>query len=166
MSLKTIIFIRHAKSSWDDLSLTDKRRPLNVRGKRDAPLMAKLLQGLYPNIDGCLVSSSERTRQTIKYFKEVYNWPKKKILYFDQLYHGYPADYQNVLFECPDTWDTVIMVGHNPGITDVANDCIHDGYIDNVPTTGIFVLQTDADSWSEVILSRCKRVAFYIPKGV
>ena len=162
--MKTIIFLRHAKSSWAELGLRDHDRPLNKRGNRDAPFMAAQLKKIYPIIDQAFVSTSQRTRETIQHFTSVFGKDIRDISYEASLYHGSPSDYQDVLIQAKPTSNTILMVGHNPGITYVANDCTSNNYIDNVPTSGIFVLQKNVNSWEEVNLNTCSRNLFIYPK--
>jgi phosphohistidine phosphatase len=162
--MKTILFLRHAKSSWAEPGLRDHDRPLNNRGKRDAPRMAEKLKNIYPEIDQVFVSTSQRTRATIHYFKEAFGTQMRNISFEPSLYHGSPSDYQDVLIQANPSSSTILMVGHNPGITQVANDCNASNFIDNVPTTGIFALESEALDWEEVNLTACSRTLFIYPK--
>lgn len=160
--MKTIYFVRHAKSSWDDHSLADHDRPLNDRGKRDAPVMARRLLGMDVVPDGLLSSSAKRTRQTAKYFKDVLS--VDNAIYLRRLYHADAATIAQNLRMLPPEWDTVLAFGHNPGYTELANRLAHDEYIDNVPTCGIVVARAPIDDWTDFRLAEARRVAFYYPK--
>ena len=162
--MKNIIFLRHAKSSWSNPGLRDHDRPLNKRGNRDAPIMASQLKKMYPIIDQVFVSTSQRTRETIQYFIEEYGENLKNISFEASLYHGSPNDYQDMLIQASPESETILMVGHNPGITYVANDCSSNSFIDNIPTCGIFILQSNEEHWHEVNLTSCSRLLFIYPK--
>lgn len=162
--MKTLIFLRHAKSSWADLGVADKMRTLNDRGRRDAPVMAGELSKIYPKIDAIISSSSQRTRETTQFFIQRYGQDIATVSYHDTLYHGIADDYQNQLYDLDEALDTVLLVGHNPGITQIANDCIHQEYLSQVPTCGIVVLQAASNTWTEVDLRRCKRGLHIYPK--
>ncbi len=84
--MKTIILVRHAKSSWDDFSLKDEERPLTDRGKKNAPEMARRLLKKDIPIDAILSSPAKRARSTAEYFAKEYDIPKKKIILVPDLY--------------------------------------------------------------------------------
>ena len=174
--MKTIILIRHAKSSWSDVSLPDHDRPLNGRGKRDAPRMAAFLarEGL-PNlaaelgssltVDGILTSTAKRARRTARAFTEAFGLSSDEVLQQPQLFHARSEAIQRSIQRLPDQWETVLVFGHNPGFTDAANEMISEaGYIDNVPTCGIVVSTNPIASWKQWQLAEAQQRAFYYPK--
>lgn len=162
--MKKIIMMRHAKSSWKDYSIRDHDRPLNARGKRDAPLMAAKLHALVPHIDHGFVSTSKRTRLTVDPIISLYRRDIAAVTYTSDLYHGMPEDYEKNLWTVDDELDTILMVGHNPGLTLMAMSAQADDIIENVPTSGIFILEHPADRWVDVQISSCRRTAFLYPK--
>ena len=174
--MKTIVFVRHAKSSWDDPSLPDHDRPLNARGKRDAPQMAAFLarEGL-PNlaarldeplrVDGILTSTAKRARRTARAFAEAFGLAKDETLQQPQLFHARPEAIQRSIQRLPEEWDTVLVFGHNPGFTFAVDELQYlDASIDNVPTCGIVVSTSPAADWKRWELSGATRQAFYYPK--
>lgn len=166
ISLKTIYFIRHAKSSWSDAMLSDHDRPLNERGKYDAPRMARRLLGIGVSPDGILTSSAKRARQTAKAFRQVFGLGKEDILVREKLYHAWPETIEEEVKKLPVEWKTVLVFGHNPGYTDLANRLQHDNYIGNVPTCGIVGAHADVEQWSDFSLTDSKRIAYLYPKQV
>jgi phosphohistidine phosphatase len=162
--MKTIAMIRHAKSSWATGISSDKLRPLNDRGVRDAPIMASHLQNLLPTIHYLAVSSATRTRETAHHFQRVYGADIAQTQYHDQLYHGMPQDYETLLYTLDSSINTVAMIGHNPGMTVMANLAASDEYIDNVATCGIFLLRTEIDSWTDFAFSECTLQSYIYPK--
>ena len=110
--MKKLIIVRHCKSSWSDMSLSDFDRPLNNRGKNDGDLMSgKLLENL-SSVDLLLSSSSNRTVLTSKFFIDKINI--NKIKYEDELYH---ADYKtiiNKLKKVDNIINKLMVIGHNP----------------------------------------------------
>ena len=78
--MKTLFLIRHAKSSWDDIGLPDFERPLNERGKYDAPQMAKRIKDKKIEIDAFVSSPAKRARKTAEIFMDVYDENKKKLV--------------------------------------------------------------------------------------
>lgn len=160
--MKIIYFIRHAKSSWDDPSLNDHDRPLNKRGKRDGPVMARRLLGLDVAPDGILSSSARRARQTAEYFKDVLS--VDNAIYLQELYHAWPPTIEAQVSKLPDEWETVLVFGHNPGYTDLANKLKNDLYIGNVPTCGIIGARSDVSEWKDFTLAGAERIAYLYPK--
>lgn len=161
--MKTLLLTRHAKSSWDDPALPDFDRPLNKRGKHDAPRMGKWLakQDIIPS--RIISSPARRARNTAKVFAKALAFPVEKIRYEDSLYG---ADCQQLLMlirQISDHHDRILLVGHNPGITDAVNN-LTDADVANVPTCGVAVIEFTANSWEEVTGKSGELQAFYIPK--
>lgn len=162
--MKTIAMIRHAKSSWVSGISSDKLRPLNDRGVRDAPIMANHLHHRLPSIQYLAVSTATRTRETAEHILTVYGDDMVQTQYHDQLYHGMPHDYESVLYTLDSDIDTVAMIGHNPGMTIMANLAASGQTIDNVATCGIFLLHTDIELWTDFAFSECRLHAYIYPK--
>lgn len=164
--MKSLFFIRHAKSSWAEPYLSDHERPLNTRGRRDAPLMAQRLLSTKISPDGLLVSSAKRAKKTAKYFRDAFSIDKDQVLIQDELYHASPKTIERAIRQLPDKWSTVLIFGHNPGFTDVANALKNDQYIGNVPTCGIVGATIDVKKWKDFELEKARRTAFLYPKQV
>ena len=90
--MKTLLIIRHAKSSWDDFSIKDFDRPLNERGKKDAPMMAKRLLKKNISIDTFISSPAKRARKTAEAFVKEYK-EKDQLFFFDELYLAGPSNF-------------------------------------------------------------------------
>jgi len=163
--MKTLVLLRHAKSSWKDPYLSDHDRPLNKRGKRDAPLMAKRYNYSFPKPELVLCSSSTRTKETIAFFALELGLQPDQIEIDRTLYH---ADAYTILEEVKkvDTSvQTVMVVGHNPGITILAN-MLQPGITENVPTCGILVFTSKDDTWASFSEGKDIRCSAYItPHG-
>ena len=162
--MKTIYFVRHAKSSWSNPELRDHDRPLNKRGLRDAPDMAGRLVELGVRPDGILTSSAKRAQQTAGYFASALTLDPDKVIVDEALYHAYPAGIAECVRRLPADWDTVLLFGHNPGYTDLANALEHDDYLDNVPTCGIIIAEADVDNWRDFSVGSARRTGFLYPK--
>lgn len=160
--MKHLYFIRHAKSSWDDPALSDHDRPLNKRGRRDGPLMARRLLGFDVAPDAILSSSAKRARQTAAYFKDVLG--VENAVYLRELYHAWPDTIEAQIRNLPDEWSTALVFGHNPGYTDLANRLENDLYIENVPTCGIIGARSNVKLWKDFSLAGAQRVAYLYPK--
>ena len=146
--MKTVFFVRHAKSSWDNPSLRDIERPLNKRGKRDAPFMGKLLKGKGIQPDRLISSPANRAFTTAKYFAQALGIAEAEIETDKRIYDAYPEDILDIVQELPDDYSMVLVFGHNPTFTGVANLFTED-YISNVPTCGIFRIDAEVGSWRD-----------------
>lgn len=160
---KRLTLLRHAKSSHHDLSLSDHDRPLNHRGARDAPIMGRRLiqNGGRPSL--ILTSTAKRARQTARLVAEAIGYPREFLQSERELYLASPDTILNVIAGQDNAFNDMVVCGHNPGITELA--CNLSGtYIDNVPTSGIVVLDADIGSWDELGRARCDLVDFDYPK--
>ncbi|MBN8686267.1 MAG: histidine phosphatase family protein [Chitinophagales bacterium] len=146
--MKTLILVRHAKSDWSADGLPDFDRPLNERGKRDAPVMAARLAEKIKHPDAIVASPAKRAAKTAKLFAQQFGISKDAILYKDELYLPPPAVFYSVIEKLDDQFLQVLIFSHNNGITDFANE-LTDARIDNIPTCGIFAVQADIDSWKD-----------------
>jgi phosphohistidine phosphatase len=158
--LKKVIIVRHAKSSWDDFRMTDFDRPLDQRGLRDAPNMAKLLkaEGLKPDI--IYTSDANRAQTTANFFASEFDMEINKK---HSLYHGAPDDYLDVIRMENDQYQTIALFGHNPGITFLTN-LISSGSTDNIPTCGIIIAGYVGKLWSDCDWSGLKLIKILTPK--
>ena len=113
--MKTLLIVRHAKSSWDSADISDIDRPLNERGKRDAPVMAQRLikAGLHPQ--RFVSSPAKRARHTAELFAREFDVKEKEIVILSELYHAQPASFQQVIAGLNDGDQTVVLFSHNPG---------------------------------------------------
>jgi len=119
--MKTLFLIRHAKSSWDNIALPDIDRPLNERGKYDAPLMAKKLEDKKIEIDAFVSSPAKRAKKTAEIFMDVLGAKEKKLVLVRSLYEATSENYFDIIENLQDKYDTVALFAHNPGITDFIN---------------------------------------------
>ncbi|HEX6430758.1 MAG TPA: histidine phosphatase family protein [Niastella sp.] len=145
--MKSIIIIRHAKSSWDQLGVDDFDRPLNERGKEDAPKMAKRLAERNINIDAFISSSAKRARKTASIFIKEFNGQKDDVILVPELYLAGPEAFYNAIAQAPPTASIIAIFAHNPGITEFANE-LTDVRIDDMPTCAIFAVKADIEDWS------------------
>lgn len=145
--MKELLVLRHAKSSWNDLSLRDFDRPLNKRGKMDAPRMGKLLaeQDLVPDL--IITSAAVRARLTAEAVAETSGYDAE-IFETSELYMAMPEDYIAVLNHVQDSNTLVMVVGHNPGIEDLIEDLTGEWY--RMPTAALAHIQLDIDSWQSL----------------
>jgi phosphohistidine phosphatase len=146
--MKQLLLIRHAKSDWSTPSLGDFDRPLNERGKKDAPVMAQRLLDKKIKIDAFIASPAKRAKRTASVFAKEYNIDKDEIIFKEELYGAQLTVFYEIIVELKDKFDSIAIFSHNPGITDFANS-LTDVTIDNIPTCGIFAIKIKARHWSE-----------------
>lgn len=161
--MKVVYFVRHAKSSWDNPRLSDFERPLNERGRRDAPFMAKLLKskGVIP--DAFVSSPANRALSTAGYFAEAFGVEKAAIQIQEAIYEASPSTILQVLRALPAAWHTIFIFGHNPTFTDLANQFI-EKTIHNLPTCGVVKVEDEVADWKEFGSAKAKATEFYYPK--
>ncbi len=159
--MKRLILIRHSKSSWKDLSLTDFNRPLNRRGKSDGPLMADYLKSKIGKIDYLHSSSSVRTFETSKYFINQIQF--RKIEYDDSLYHCSSSSILKMIMNYSEDYQSAMIIAHNPGLTNLINNII-DISLDNLPTTGIAKIDFDCAEWLDVSSKNSNLIDLKFPK--
>jgi len=161
--MKKIVFIRHAKSSWADSTLDDFDRPLNERGKIDAPLMASKLksQGIIPDL---IVSSpAKRAKKTAKIFSKVMQL-ESEILFDERIYEADEDTLLQVIHSLPTDKNIVFMFGHNPGFTWVVNQLCN-VRIDNIPTCGFAIVACSVQNWNEICMETNTLEYFDYPKN-
>jgi phosphohistidine phosphatase len=162
--MKSLLFVRHAKSSWD-LDVDDFDRPLNSRGQTDAPAMAKRLVKKEINID-CFVSSpAKRALTTAAFFAEAFGKDSKNILTVPSLYDPTTGAFYNAIETLDDNLKTVAIFSHNPAITDFVNQ-LTSFKIDDMPTCAVFAVKADMNEWKEFAQIQKEFWFFDYPKAV
>jgi phosphohistidine phosphatase len=162
--MKILLLIRHAKSSWDDASLSDFDRPLNDRGKQDVPVMAQRLMDKKVKIDAFISSPAKRAGRTARIFAKEYKMNKDEVIYKTELYMASDHVFYEVISKTDDDFDSIAIFSHNPGITDFANE-LSDIKIDNIPTCGIFAVKVDTKLWADFKEARKEFWFFDYPKA-
>ncbi len=163
--MKILIVVRHAKSSWANIGEKDFDRPLNDRGKADAPLMAEKLRKTNIKIDAFVSSSAKRARKTAKAFAEAYGKTKHDIILTDDLYNAAAAAFYETIADLKDSDKAVALFAHNPGITDFVNT-IGETNIDEMPTCAIFAVQSPIKHWKDFKYAEKKFLLFTYPKDL
>ncbi|MEO0822138.1 MAG: histidine phosphatase family protein [Pseudomonadota bacterium] len=168
--MKTVILLRHAKSSWMDSELDDHDRPLNRRGKRAAPVTALWIKrnGYLP--DRVVCSTSRRTRQTVKRMRAAVPDLPEPVLE-PGLYLAAPQSIVELVSTQPEASERVMLVGHQPGLSACAralvNGSVRPGChraFEHFPTAAAAVLQLPVDRWSDVTLHTAEFVDFAMPR--
>ena len=162
--MKTLILVRHAKSDWGNPGLDDFDRPLNERGKKDAPVMAQRLLDKKIKIDVFIASPAKRAAKTAKIFAETFKQKKDDIIFKEKLYLAEPSAIFSVIADADNDFKTVAVFSHNYGITDFANQ-LTDARIDNIPTCGVFAIKIHSDTWSDFREAKKEFWFFDYPKA-
>lgn len=146
--MKTLLLMRHAKSSWDNPKLADHERPLNNRGKNDAPKMGEHLnqEDLIPDVILC--SSAKRARQTVEGVLETLSFDGE-VKIIDDLYHSGPRTYLELLSGLSEDIERAMLVGHNPEM-DYFLEYVCDVY-EHMTTANIAVIEFTVDGWRELV---------------
>jgi len=161
--MKSLILIRHAKSSWSDPDLADIDRPLNARGKRDAPAMGERLarRGIEP--DGFVASPAKRARKTARAIAGAIGFPNGAIEWDARVYEASAMGLMDLVAGFDDAFDRIALVGHNPAMTELAN-LLGAGGIDNVPTCGIVEIEFPIHRWRDLPSTPGVLTCFDYPK--
>ena len=146
---KTLLLIRHAKSSWDNVDLADIDRPLNERGNKDAPKMAKRLINKKIKIDAFISSPAKRAKKTAELFIKEFDKNEDKIILAPALYHASSDDFYQTIHDVDDKYNSIAIFSHNPGITHFANELADKAKLDNMPTCSVFAVKSDIKNWGE-----------------
>ena len=161
--MKRVFFVRHAKSSWKDTSLSDLERPLNARGERDAPILGHWLANLLPQTIIYISSPALRARATAVQFCLAAGVKPDSILVNQSLYFEGPDAILDLVRHISEVYDSAVIFSHNPELTELANR-FSPKRIANVPTCGIFELVHPGPSWSSFGDSQTRFDRFVYPK--
>ncbi len=146
--MKQLILFRHAKSSWDD-DVGDADRPLAGRGERDAPRMGKRLKARAARARICIVAShATRAQRTAELVAKALGIKRKEVRTERALYLASPDDILGVVAAQDDSLSCLLVVGHNPGLTELVNRLLPDLALDNLPTSGAVAIDLSTTSWS------------------
>jgi phosphohistidine phosphatase len=162
--MKTLLLIRHAKSSWESADLADFDRPLNARGREDAPDMARRLLKRRIKPDLLVSSPAKRARKTAELFAGVIKFPPERILLLPELYEAGSRGFYEVIAGLEEKVRTLALFSHNPGITLFAN-ALTGVQVDNMPTCAIFALQVMTEDWKEFEKAGKEFLFFDYPKA-
>ena len=162
--MKNLLLVRHAKSDWGDLNLQDFDRPLNERGKRDAPAMAHRLLDKKIKPDAFIASPAKRAAKTARLFAEEMKIKKDDIIFKPELYLAGPEVFYTVIENTEDDLETIAVFSHNEGITHFAN-MLTNARVDNIPTCGIFAVKIKSGSWKDFRTAEKEFWFFDYPKN-
>ena len=160
--MKELILIRHAKSSWSNPLLEDFERPLNKRGAKNAPFMAKILKQKEVNPDLIISSPSKRTKDTLDFFIKEFDY-KGEIIFEESIYEAPYINILKVIKNIDDKHKTIFLFGHNPGFNDLT-DFLLGRFEDNIPTCGVLKINFDTNYWKNISKDNSKLIFFNFPK--
>lgn len=161
LSMKILYLLRHAKSSWDSVSLSDFERPLNERGLRTAPFMGEVMAGRGYSPSIIASSPAKRAAATAELVKESAGF-NATLRFDDRVYEASPNTLRTVVSELDDGLDSAMLVGHNPGMEGFIRYLTGD--LEPMPTAALGVIELSIDSWSEITSDTGKLVEIIRPK--
>lgn len=160
--MKQLILMRHGKSSWE-YEVSDKDRPLQERGIKDAHLVAKVFKQDAPSIDFACSSPANRALHTSQIFLRNLGFDLNDFRADKQLYDFSGDSVEAFVKRLDNQWQTVAIFGHNYAFTSLANTW-GDQYIENLPTAGLVQITFNVDDWSNISKGTTKKTIF--PKDV
>ena len=161
--MKTVWILRHAKSDWADESLVDFDRPLNKRGKADAPRVGRWIAEQGPVPERIAASPARRARATAELVAKACGYPPGKIEWREEFYPGDPAACLRYLRDLPEETTHVLLVGHNPGMESLVS-LLSGGTGVRLPTAGLAMLQAEVEGWREVGPGKLALTGLICPK--
>lgn len=161
--MKEICLFRHAKSSWKYPQLDDFERPLNKRGRRNAPFMGHILNEIGFQPDLIVSSPASRAAITARIVAMEIDYSLDQIQYLASIYESSYDSLVHILSHLDDHLNKVMLVGHNPSLTMLANQ-IGDTPIANLPTSGAYCVALNIGSWSQFQKKTGKLQFFEFPK--
>ena len=161
--MKTLVIVRHAKSSWSRAELADHERPLNSRGLSDAPMMGLRLKerGVQPDL--IIASTAHRATQTAALLARALGYDEHAIESEAMLYAASPAAWLECIGTLSADYGTIIVVGHNPEVTELANTLAPID-VDDLPTCAMLELAYDISEWSAISVREPQSWHFDFPK--
>ncbi len=163
--MKQLLLARHAKSDWDNLASSDFDRELNERGLRDAPAMGRWLgsRGVKPKI--MLTSPARRALHTAELLAEGMSFSAAMIFHEPRIYEAHTGALQEIIEESDDSIDCLMLVGHNPAMTQLIN-ILGGGPLDNLPTCSVAALDFAVTRWLDISSQAATSCAIWRPKEV
>ncbi|MGH9943251.1 MAG: SixA phosphatase family protein [Pyrinomonadaceae bacterium] len=145
--MKTLLLLRHAKSSWDDPALRDFDRPLNARGHKAAPLMGWYLRQRQIELSLVVCSLAQRAKETAELFFAAARLNHVELRFDARIYDAAPSDLMRVISEFDDGAECVLLIGHNPGLEEILQRLT--GEFRRMPTASLAHIELDLAHWAE-----------------
>ncbi|MCA9132666.1 MAG: histidine phosphatase family protein [Planctomycetales bacterium] len=162
--MKTVMFMRHAKSDWKQPGMADHDRPLNARGRRAAPAIACQLRDSEQSVDVILASTAERVRQTVELLQQ--HWgAQAEVVSSKDLYLATAEQLLRELHTLHDSWERALVVAHNPGMVSLVSHLA--GQNLEMPTAAVAIFECDIDSWTTTLTPQlCRLQAYWKPRDL
>ena len=154
--MRTLLLLRHAKSSWDDAGLRDHDRPLNERGLAAAPRIGRLLVELGRVPDLVLSSTAARARATAESVAEASGIDRDDVMFVENLYLAPPGTIVDVVRKQAQDAQCVLVVAHNPGLEDLVESLA--GHAEAFPTAALAAFSLEIDDWRDLALMSPNRL--------
>ena len=162
--MKTLLLARHGKSDWGDSSVEDFKRPLNARGEEDSPKMASYLQQCGYLINQIISSEATRALATAEEYRK-HLTPDQNLITHDDLYLASMKTIVNIVNNIQPNLNSVMLVGHNPGMTEALNFFTHET-VDDMSTCSVGVLQFEVENWKDIAQGNGDLLAYETPKKI
>lgn len=160
--MKRLILVRHGKSSWKE-DLPDEQRPLKKRAYNDADVVINAFDSFHDGPLKIWTSFANRARSTAEIFRERLEIGERDFQVREDLYTFSEDELLRIISSCEDAVETLMVFGHNPAITDVANQ-LGDQFFDKVPTTGLVVIDLQTHQWQQLKMGRT--ILYLFPKNL
>lgn len=147
--MKTLYLVRHAKSSWKHPELEDHERPLLEKGKKRTRKIIEFLLEKNITVSYMISSPAVRSYETARYIAAAFGYPLEKIKLSPHLYYGNHSSMLSIIQAIPDAFTNVMVIGHNPSITNFVNRFFTPS-MDYLPTSGVICIQFDTDHWGKI----------------
>lgn len=161
--MKTLYIVRHAKSSWEHLELPDEQRPLLEKGKKRTKKVIDFLLENNTTVDYIISSPALRAFETAKIIGKALKHEESEIHKDSLLYSADAERLHNIFFDLPTGVDSLMIFGHNPTLTNFANDFIIPK-IDSLPTSGVVCIDFEVENWEDVSSFNSRLRFFISPK--
>ncbi len=162
--MKTLYLLRHAKSSWDFEELSDYDRPLNKRGRNDAPLMGRELLSREIELDLIVSSSAVRALTTASLVAKELDYEISQITIDENIYGASKEELYRIIQKFPDDLNNIMLVGHNPEISELAN-MLSPEHIVDMPTAAVVGLRFSCLTWKEIDQENATLLFYDFPKN-
>lgn len=160
---KQLLIVRHAKSDWGNADLRDFDRPLNKRGKANAPEMAERLVKLKIVPELIVSSPALRALTTAKFFADTWQIPLDQIQQEPKIYEANVNTLLKVVNGFTNQYQRIALFGHNPGLSDLAT--YFNGHVHEMPTCGVILLEFPFDDWGMLSQSTANVICYDYPKS-
>lgn len=163
--MKRLTLLRHAKSNWAAPATPDRDRVLAERGERDARIMGRRLLARRARPSLIVSSPAVRALTTAKSIAAALRYPSEFLQLEEALYLATPEEVLDFVLDQQDDFSDLMIVGHNPGLTDLVNRLLPDLRLENLPTGGVVAMDTDAERWADFLAGPARLVYYDYPKN-